>query len=329
MSRENDVTPEPILQILSGYMASQQLFVANEIGIFEALADGPATLNELAERTGTPPYSTAVVADGVAALGLLERDGERYQNTPETFTFLSGCTPADLRPLLRLNREIQYPDLVHYADAIQADQPLDREFTEEEQRLYSEGIAAVSGGAAQALAASYEFDEHRRVLDLGGGLGTFLSAALRQHDQLEGTLFDRAGVVELARERLDGAPLAERARFTAGDFFADPLPAGHDAIILANIVHNFRPGPNTRLLRHVREHAASDARLLLVDFWTDPTHTEPPFLAILASMLYLYSGGKAYSAGEVEELLEESGWRPVDHRPLAGPMSLIVAETAA
>lgn len=35
------VTPDSIFQVASGFMASKHLYVANEVGLFEQLAEGP------------------------------------------------------------------------------------------------------------------------------------------------------------------------------------------------------------------------------------------------------------------------------------------------
>ena len=72
-----------------------------------------------------------------------------------------------------------------------------------------------------------------------------------------------------------------------GDFFTDPLPEDHDAILLANVVHNFLPERNRALLRRVGASAPAAARLLLVDFWTDPTHTQPLMAALMAGAFLL------------------------------------------
>ena len=53
----SSVTPDPIIQLAMGFMASKHLFIANEIGLFQRLAAGPATLDELAQRTGVPSVS--------------------------------------------------------------------------------------------------------------------------------------------------------------------------------------------------------------------------------------------------------------------------------
>jgi SAM-dependent methyltransferase len=113
-----------------------------------------------------------------------------------------------------------------------------------------------------------------------------------------------------------------------GDFFNDPLPDGADAVLVANVVHLFSPAQNLDLLRRARRHVTEGARLLLVDFWTDPTHTQPPAAALLAGEFLLWAGeGDVYSAEEARRWLGETGWRPLEHTPLAGSASLIVAET--
>jgi O-methyltransferase domain len=100
--------------------------------------------------------------------------------------------------------------------------------------------------------------------------------------------------------------------------------------LLANIMHNFSPERNRALLRNVRSAMPADARLLLVDLWTDPTHTEPIFAALMAGAFLLVSGeGRVYSADEGRDWLEGTGWKLLEHRPLAGPASLLVAEAAS
>jgi Dimerisation domain len=62
-----DVTPEPIFRVASGFMAPKHLFVANEVGLFEELAEGPATLDELARRSGVRRCTLRMLADAMVA----------------------------------------------------------------------------------------------------------------------------------------------------------------------------------------------------------------------------------------------------------------------
>jgi cyclopropane fatty-acyl-phospholipid synthase-like methyltransferase len=130
-----------------------------------------------------------------------------------------------------------------------------------------------------ALPTAYDFSRHRRVLDLGGGTGSWLIALLRHYPGLEGTLFDLPNAAAVARQRLASDPGAQRAQVVAGDFFKDPIPSGHDAVLIANVIHLFSAAHNLELLRRTRAYMPDGARLLLADFWTDATHTQPPFAA--------------------------------------------------
>ena len=322
----SEITPEPILQVATGFLAAKYLFVASEVGLFECLADGAATLDAIARRTKVPPRTLRIVIDAMVALGLVERRGNQYQNAPAAGTFLSGRTPTDLRPFLWLWNRVSYPRWMRLEEAVKTDTIVYGEFSSEEQRLYSDGVEAVTRGTALAVAATYDFSQHRRVLDLGGGTGSFLTEVLSQYDRVEATLYELPAVAATTRRRLNVGRFADRLRIVPGDFFKDPIPDGHDAVIIANVVHCFPRAPVLELLRRTRQQVAPGARLLLVDFWTDETHTHPTFAALMAGEFLLTpGGGDVYSAEEARDWLQETGWRQLDFRPLAGPASLIVA----
>jgi hypothetical protein len=72
----------------------------------------------------------------------------------------------------------------------------------------------------------------------------------------------------------------------------------------------------------VAARAAAVARLLLVDVWTDPTHSEPVFAALMAGELLTAGGeGDVDSEDEARALLDLTGWALLERQPLAGPAS--------
>jgi len=47
----------------------------------------------------------------------------------------------------------------------------------------------------------------------------------------------------------------------------------------------------------------------------------------MAGEFLVISGeGDVYSAQDVKDWLDQTGWRVIDRKPLAGPMSLIIAD---
>ena len=114
-----------------------------------------------------------------------------------------------------------------------------------------------------------------------------------------------------------------------GDAMTGVLPPGYDAFLLANLMHYWSPDENRALLRRVRSAADAGSSLLLADFWTDPTHTQPVQAALMAGEFAAHlRHGDVYSVEEVQGWLDETGWRFIQHAPLAGPQSLVVAEAA-
>ena len=114
------VTPEPIMKIALGYMAAKTLFAANEIGLFEALAQGAASLEELSKRTSVPLRTTGIVAAALVSLGIIEQEGEYYRNGEAAATFLAGKRGIDLRPMLCCQDVISYPMWTKFSEAVRA-----------------------------------------------------------------------------------------------------------------------------------------------------------------------------------------------------------------
>lgn len=323
------VTPEPIMKIAMGFMASKQLFAANEIGLFEALASGPATLQELADKTGVPSRTLGIVSAAMVSVGLIGREGNHYRNSDAAAAFLAGREGPDLRPTLRFFDQITYPDWQRFAEAVRTDhgRPRFSDLTPEQQQIFSAGVEAFTAMGAATLARTYDFSRHRRILDVAGGTGSYLLAVLRQYDTLRGTLFELPGACAVAREKLAKEPEGSRIDVVEGDLFKDPLPDGHDALILANTAHVLSAAHNIELMQRMRAHVQPGARLLLVDLWTDPTHVQPTAAALMSGTFLLTSGeGQAYSEQEADAWLGQSGWRKLERKPLAGPSSLILAE---
>jgi hypothetical protein len=304
-----DVTPDPILQVASGFMAAKHLFVANEVGLFEQLAEGPATLDALAQRTGIPPCTLHILADAMVALGFVEHQHDQYHNSPVAATFLDGHGPADLRPFLRYLNQQSYPMWMELEAVVRtgraSSEHVRERRTEAQQRIASEGIAAVTAAAAHALATTYDFHRHRRGLDLGGGTGAYVMALCQQYRELEAILYDLPRVAALARQHLAASPFGERIRIVEGDFFQDPIPEGCDAVLMANVVHGRSPERNIALFGRIRTRVPERARLLLVDLWTDWTRTQPLTAVLMAGEFLLASGeGDVYSKEEVRRWLQ-------------------------
>lgn len=329
VASQNAPDAQPIFELATGFMRAKHLFAASELGVFEALGERPATIDVLASRLQIPRRTTRIIADAVTALGLLERHGDEYRNSELAQAYLSGRGPVDMRHFIRFWNRLSYRRWLGLEDSIRKGKGVAGEFnfTAEEQKIFSEGVEAFSAVHATALAATYDFSRHRRVLDIGGGTGSFLRAILQQYPQLQCTLFELPTAAAVACQRLESDSLGRKIDIIEGDFLKDVLPKGHDAVLLAHVVHVLVPEQNLQLLRQARQVVTPGARLLIVDFWMDATHTQPLMGALMAGEFLVVGGnGDVYSVEEGRKWLEQSGWRYVEHKPLSGPVTLLIAE---
>lgn len=328
LTADSGVTPEPIFQLASGFMASKHLFAASELGLFEALAEGPTDLAGLAARTGLTARAARISADAMVALGLLERDGDRYANGAVAAAFLTGSGPADMRPLLRFWDRISVPAWLDLAGTLGRGHPMRQIFDIDEslRPIMSAGIEAFQAGPSAALPGVAALAPGSRVLDVGGGTGSW-SIALANHDpSLRATVFELPEIAPIARQRVADAGLNDRVDVVAGDVLAGPVPAGFDTVLLANVVHYWSPETNRAALRRLRDVVAPGAHLIIADFWTDASHTQPLAAALMAGEFAVHlDDGDVYSVDECATWLKATGWRFERHDGLAGPMSIVVA----
>ncbi|MGN9908953.1 methyltransferase [Phytohabitans sp. LJ34] len=318
-------TPVRVIELLAGYMVSKTLFAAVEFDLFAAVGPEGVTTVELAERCAIPERSARAIADLMVDAGLLVRDGDRFRNAADAEAFLAGRGPFDLRPLARYWDTVSYPTWTDAATAFRTRQGVRAALTEAQTEAYEAAVALVTAETAADLAGAYDFGGHRRLLDAGGGFGTFVKPILARYPHLEATLVDLPEVAAAVTDQTAAGPLATRLTAVGADLFTDQLPGGHDAILVANVVHLFPPERIVELLRRLREAVTPDGRLLLVDWWR--TDVAPhPSARFGAGEFLMISGGDLYQVDEVARWLSESGWRFVSLEPLPPPSGLILAE---
>lgn len=317
--------PAPIVDIATGFMAAKQLFAASELGLFPALAGTELTSNELAERTGTAPRSCHILAETMVSVGLLEREGERYRNTPAASAYLAGKDGSlDLRPHLAFWNAISYPHWESFASSARDGTPAPLELDGERETTFFTGVQTYNSAHAAMLAEHYDFRGHRKVLDLAGLSGAFLTEALDRDATLRGTFFAEQQMVEFARSGIDDEH-RKRIDLVAGDPFTDSLPSGHDVVLLEHVVHRFDAERNRALLARARDAVRPGDRLLVLDFFLD---SEPrrALDALLAGEYLVIDGTVVYPESEVCGWVEEAGWRWLETRPLPGSPRVLIAE---
>src|SRR5262249_30997579 len=97
-----DISPDAIMQLGFGYWGSKTLLSAVELGLFTELAKGPLGLAEIRARLALHERSARDFLDALVALGMLQRDGGKYANTPATDLYLDRAKPTYMGGMMEM-----------------------------------------------------------------------------------------------------------------------------------------------------------------------------------------------------------------------------------
>ena len=316
--------PGPILQLATGYWASQTLLTANRMGLFAALAGSPATADEVAGRLGSQPRSTRLLLDACAALGLLRKDGERYANTDLATAFLVPGSPAFLGDALRYSDDLYQPwglleeAVRRDAPVLPPDEILGKD--PDKTRHFVRGMHNRALGIARGLVEVVDLTGRRQLLDVGGGPGTYSCLLTQRYEGLRATVLDLPAVVAIAREIIAEMGAAQRVDVTAGDFLTTAWPGDNDALLISGVCHRQSEAECRRLIAAAFDALVPGGRLIVADVFTTPDG-KSPFAALFGlNMLVSAPGGGVHSVTDVARYMGDGRFHDVAIHPLPPPM---------
>jgi O-methyltransferase/methyltransferase family protein len=335
MEDVKQLTPERIMNLGMAFWGSKALLSAVEIGVFTDLAKGPLDLETLSERLMLHPRSARDFLDALVALGMLQRDGGKYANTPETDLFLDRAKPSYVGGLLEMANARLYPFWGSLTEALRTGQPQNEAKTGEDffTALYAdparlkgfvEAMTSASLGAAMAIADKFPWDKYETFVDVGTAQGALPVQVARAHGHLSGGGFDLPPVGPFFEEYVESHGLGDRLRFYPGDFFADPLPKA-DALVMGRILHDWDLGGKKTLLGKAYEALPEGGALIVYESIIDDDRSENAFgLLMSLNMLIETPGGFDFTGAECHSWMGDVGFREAYVEHLVGPISMVV-----
>lgn len=320
-----------IRELVTGYRRAKVTALAVDLGIADALKDGPLHVDELAVRCQTHPSATGRLLESLLEVGLVTRTGDNYSLTPAG-ELLRCDVPGSLSRWTTMSAGMQYAAWEGSAHAIRTGLPaFDAVFeTSFWQHLASRPDAAADFDAAMAdsVTESCELitqDPALRgatvVADIGGGNGKLASTMLDTHPHLSVLVVDLPGVVERAARAL--TRFGERARVEGADFLTR-VPTGGDTYVLCRVLSDWDDTHAAILLDNCRAAMREGDALLVVGGLRRPG--QPAARGLLDLHLLMIIGGRERTEAETADLLASAGFRldRVEHS-LSERTSLVAA----
>jgi SAM-dependent methyltransferase len=311
-----------------GFMATQTLRAAVELGIFDAFDEDSMAVAPLADRLTLPTGATARLLRALAALNLLVEEPAGVFRPTATGRLLRADHPESMRSFVSMFGDpVMQRAWEHLPASVRSGTPaFDEVFgmpffsylrgDPDKAELFNRTMSVVSDMVGSELAESFGFGDFQTLVDVGGGDGTTLAAILAVHPHLLGVVYDSAAGAAQADDMLDRRGVGGRTRVVNGDFFVN-VPVDADLYLLKNVLHDWDDEPATAILRNCRAVIRSTGRLLIVE----PTLPEivgpdtPPaaYLDDLNMMVNL--GGRTRTPDEFDELCSAAGFEVTGAKP--------------
>jgi hypothetical protein len=324
-----------LIQMGVAIWQARAVYAAAELGLADLLADGARSAAELAHATDTHAPSLYRLLRALASCGILtEAQPGRFATTPLGDALRDGAPGAARATILTIAGSWQWKAWDGFLHALRTGEPgLKAAFGKNlfdflsDERLhgarFNEAMVGMHGAVAPAVVAAYDFSRFDSIVDVGGGKGALLAGVLQAHPRLRGVLFDLAATENDARTYLAEAGLSARCEFAAGDFFA-AVPAGHDAYVLAHVLHDWSDSESIAILRKCREAIPARGRLLIVEAVL-PEGDTPHHGKLMDLLMLTVTGGVERRADQFAGLLQESGFRLARICPTTTHQSIIEA----
>jgi predicted O-methyltransferase YrrM len=303
---ERPSSRDALLALARAFQESRVLLTGAELNIFTLLAKEALSAEAIAARLGADTRALTIELDALAAMGLLVKADRTYRTAADASS-LSEDDPDSILPMLLHAAKLwdRWSNLTRKVGGT----PLSERPAADATRAFIGAMHVVSGPRAARLAADVGLGSARRLLDVGGGPGTYTAAFLRAAPDLRATLFDLPPVVEIAREMLSKAGLLDRVVLVGGDFERDELPRGHDLAWLSAIIHQNGTAANDALFGRIFRALTPGGRLVIRDHVMEPDRTRPHAGALFAvNMLVGTEHGGTYTFDEIRAGLERAGF---------------------
>jgi SAM-dependent methyltransferase len=316
-------TPAQLLELSGGYWSTCTLHAGVKLNVFTPLSAGAVSAEALAKSIACDPRGLAMLLNALVAMGLVEKTAESYAATSFAAQFLSRNSPDYLGHIIMHHHHLM-SGWTNLDQAVREGVPVRERASHEDvdssRESFLLGMFNLAMQIAPMIVPQIDLSGRRRLLDLGGGPGTYAIHFCQQNPQLSAVVCDLPTTREFAQKTVERFGLSDRIAFSARDFEMEEVPAGFDVAWLSHILHGMGPESCAIVLKKAVAALEPGGLILVQEFILDNAKDAPLFPALFSlNMLLGTPEGQAYSEAELMEMLSAAGARDLRRIPLELP----------
>jgi hypothetical protein len=323
---------EQVLGLFTGIVQGRCLVAAAELGLADALAKGPLSVDAIAAQTSADADNVFRLMRALETIGIFKQVSSRvFENTP-----ISECLRKDVPGSQWAILQILAPGWgawEGYGEMLATLRTGKTALFEtwgydlwehyrrhpEQWTVFNEAMRSMTTPMTPAVTAAYDWSRFPVIADVGGGIGTQLVDILNAHPGCRGVLFDQPEVVSRAIEH-------DRVERVGGNFF-EKVAVEADAYIFRNIIHDWNDERAVSILKTLRKTTKPKARVMLLE-WLIPDTSDFSFGKWTDITMMTAVGGRERTRGDFETLFRNSGFVLEEIVPTKSMFSIVVGRPA-
>lgn len=299
------------MDLLYSFMKTRAVLTGAELDLFTQVHISASSAKDISQKNGLDLRATTRLLDALVTIGLLNKQDNRYSISDDGLLLSSEHPETVLPMILHLNglwdTWSNLTETIRKGENLKRDQAIHKD--KERQKAFIGAMHVIGRNLAGDIADTLDLSPFKKLLDIGGGSGTYTIAFLKKNPKLTAILFDLENVLPLAEERLKHEGYLDRVSLESGDLNSDEFPEGCDLVMLSAIIHMNSPNQNADLFLRIYQALTPGGVLLIRDHIMDESRTSPPAGALFSlNMLVNTQGGDTYTFKEIERALSECGF---------------------
>lgn len=303
------------------------LIAALEFRIFTHFGKKALTHQALAKKAGLHPEGAEALLNALVSLGAIKKTGKTFSNTPEGFKHFCEDSPDYKKGTVFLRKENR-DEWSELLNVIKHGRNLS-EFGNDDPKFrepFTYAMHERSKKFSKPLAQFVTRKPVGKLIDFGGGPGSYSAEILKNDKSARAVLIDRQASLKVAKAILKNSAVMKRFDFVAGDLFKVKLAGDVDTILYSNILHIYNESENSELFNKIHQSLKPGGRLILVDLFLKNCRTEPFNAALFSLTMLLFTAtGRTYTFEETESLLKKNGFGKFKRCELGEGSSVIEA----
>jgi len=319
---------DPIDRLVDGFRTAQIVMTANRLGVFGFLDRGSLKASEISDGLQVSMRGITILCDALVSLELLGKEGDRYRNSQIALEYLLPSSPLGKSALL-LHSARLYNRWGKLYETVKQGKPLEEETGDpglsRNDADFARAMADSARIPARETASELDLKGVRRLLDVGGGPGTFAIEIAKANPDLSVIVMDSEKTLQVAAGNVKAAGLSDRITFKIGDAFQDDPGRDFDFVLLSNVVHSYSAEENRELIGRCALALRNGGQICLKDFVLNSDRTSPVGAALFAvNMLVNTEGGNCYTLEEMRSWFEAAGIEYEEARPVSRYSMLVL-----